>query len=413
LYKIFYGWKIVGTSILCYSAAPGQFAIGILGVFVIPLQLEFGWSRADIFLSTAFLTLTQAIFTPLLGSLVDKYGSKKVMMPSLFFFGLLLGGIPLFVGDTAHLYLFYAIIGGLSGGAAAVPYLRLAGAWFVKKRGLAFGLVMSGGGLGYAYSPPLVQYMIDNYGWRSGYYMLAAILIFLVLPLIQLFIYDKPQDINLLPDGDSDGEGLGVNEAVIEYDDVGKITLGALLKMPLFYQLFTTFMLLTFCLYGLMSNLVPMLNDRGMDTSTAALAASTVGITIIVSRIVIGILLDKYFAPRVGMVCFMLSAMGTAFLAFGAVGPTAFLAAIFFGFSVGAELDLLAYLITRYFGLSSFGMVYGILFAAFLGGVSLGPVVFGRLFDYYGSYVNILGICSFILVVTSLSMLLLPKYKTS
>ena len=413
MYKIFYGWKIVGTSILCYSAAPGQFAIGILGVFVIPLQLEFGWSRADIFLSTAFLTLTQAIFTPLLGSLVDKYGSKKVMMPSLFFFGLLLGGIPLFVGDTAHLYLFYAIIGGLSGGAAAVPYLRLAGAWFVKKRGLAFGLVMSGGGLGYAYSPPLVQYMIDNYGWRSGYYMLAAILIFLVLPLIQLFIYDKPQDINLLPDGDSDGEGLGVNEAVIEYDDVGKITLGALLKMPLFYQLFTTFMLLTFCLYGLMSNLVPMLNDRGMDTGTAALAASTVGITIIVSRIVIGILLDKYFAPRVGMVCFMLSAMGTAFLAFGAVGPTAFLAAIFFGFSVGAELDLLAYLITRYFGLSSFGMVYGILFAAFLGGVSLGPVVFGRLFDYYGSYVNILGICSFILVVTSLSMLLLPKYKTS
>ena len=161
-----------------------------------------------------------------------------------------------------------------------------------------------------------------------------------------------------------------------------------------------------------MSNLVPMLNDRGMDTSTAALAASTVGITIIVSRIVIGFLLDKYFAPRVGMFCFMLSAMGTALLAFGAVGPTAFLAAIFFGFSVGAELDLLAYLITRYFGLSSFGMVYGILFAAFLGGVSAGPVVFGRLFDYYGSYVNILGICSCILVTVALSMLLLPKYKT-
>jgi MFS family permease len=156
-----------------------------------------------------------------------------------------------------------------------------------------------------------------------------------------------------------------------------------------------------------------MLNDRGMDTVTAALAASTVGITIIVSRIVIGFLLDKYFAPRVGMVCFMLSAIGTAFLAFGAVGPSAFVAAIFFGLSVGAELDLLAYLITRYFSLSSFGMVYGILFAAFLGGVSLGPVVFGRLFDYYGSYINILGICSCILVVTSVSMLFLPKYKTS
>ena len=413
MHRIFYGWKIVGTSMLCYSAAPGQFAVAILGVFVIPLQLEFGWSRADIFLSTAFLTLTQAIFTPMLGSLVDKYGSKKVMMPSLFVFGLLLGGIPLFVGDVVHLYLFYAVIGGLSGGAAAVPYLRLVAAWFIKKRGLAFGIVMSGGGLGYAYSPPLVQYMIDNYGWRSGYYVLAAIIIFLVLPLIQLFIHNKPQDLNLLPDGDDIDDGDSVDEVVAEDDGVEKITLGVLLRMPLFYQLFATFMLLTFCLYGLMSNLVPMLNDRGMDTVTAALAASTVGITIIVSRIVIGFLLDKYFAPRVGMVCFMLSAIGTAFLAFGAVGPSAFVAAIFFGLSVGAELDLLAYLITRYFSLSSFGMVYGILFAAFLGGVSLGPVVFGRLFDYYGSYINILGICSCILVVTSVSMLFLPKYKTS
>jgi MFS family permease len=409
LHKIFYGWKIVGTSIVCYSAAPGQFAVGILGLFVIPLQLEFGWSRADIFLSTTFITLTQAIFTPLLGSLIDKYGSKKVMMPSIFFFGLLLGGIPLFVGDLTDLYLFYGVIGVLSGGAAAVPYLRLAGAWFIKRRGLAFGLIMSGGGLGYAYSPPLVQYMIDNYGWRSGYYALAAIVIFLVLPLIQLFIHDHPRDLKLLADGDT----VDVDEPVVAADEEEKIKLSELLRMPLFYQLFATFMLLTFCLYGLMSNLVPMLLDRGMDTTGAALAASTVGITIIVSRIVIGFLLDKFFAPRVGMVCFLLSAMGTAFLAFGAVGPTAFIAAIFFGFSVGAELDLLAYLITRYFGISSFGMVYGILFAAFLGGVSLGPVVFGRLFDSYGSYVNILSICSGILVITSISMLFLPKYRTT
>ena len=131
--NLFYGWKIVGTSIVGYSAAPGQFAVGILGVFVIPLQVEFEWSRTDIFLAITFTTLAQAIFTPLLGSLIDKYGSKKIMMPSIFTFGLLLGGIPLFVGDLTDLYLFYAIIGVVSGGAAAVPYLRLCAAWFVKR----------------------------------------------------------------------------------------------------------------------------------------------------------------------------------------------------------------------------------------------------------------------------------------
>ncbi len=316
--NLFYGWKIVGTSIVGYSVAPGQFAVGILGVFVIPLQLEFGWSRSDIFLSITFVTIAQAIFTPLLGSLIDNYGSKKIMMPSIFAFGLLLGGIPLFVGDLADFYLFYAIIGVICGGAAAVPYLRLAGAWFKKRRGLAFGLVMSGGGLGFAYTPPLVQYMVDNYGWRSGYYALAAIIIFLILPLIQLFIHDNPKDLNLLPDGDT----VDVDESVVVADEEEKIKLGELLRTPLFYQLFAT--AAYFLSYGLFSNFVPMLLDRGMDTTSAALAASTVGITIIVSRIVIGFLLDKFFAPRVGMVCFILSAIGTALLAFGAVGPTAF-----------------------------------------------------------------------------------------
>ena len=407
--NLFYGWKIIGTSIVGYSAAPGQFAVGILGIFVIPLQLEFGWSRTEIFLSITILTLAQAFFTPFLGRLIDNYGSKKIMMPSIFTFGLLLAGIPLFVGELTDLYLFYAVIGVICGGAAAVPYLRLAGAWFVKKRGLAFGLIMSGGGLGFAYTPPLVQYMIDNYGWRSGYYALAAIIIVVILPLIYVFIHDRPKDLNLLPDGDT----VDVDESVVVTDKEEKIKLGELLRTPLFYQLFATFMLLTACLYGLFSNLVPMLLDRGMDTTDAALAASTVGITIIVSRIVIGFLLDKFFAPRVGMICFILSAIGTAMLAFGAVGPTAFLAAIFFGFSVGAELDLLAYLITRYFGVNSFGLVYGILFAAFLGGISVGPLVFGRLYDFYGSYVNILSICSGILVLTAASMLFLPKYKTN
>jgi len=406
--NLFYGWKIVGTSIIGYSAAPGQFAVGILGVFVIPLQAEFGWSRTDIFLSITIVTIMQAIFTPVLGRLVDNYGSKKIMMPSLFAFGLLLGGIPLLVGDLTDFYLFYLIIGLVCGGAAAVPYLRLAGAWFVKRRGLAFGLVMSGGGLGFAYTPPLVQYMIDNYGWRSGYYALAAILIFLIVPLIQLVVHDNPKDLDLLPDGDT----VDVDEPVAVANEEEKIKFGELLKTPLFYQLFVTFILLTFCLYGMFSNLVPMLLDRGMDTTTAALAASTVGITIIISRIVIGFLLDKFFAPRVGMVCFILSATGMALLALGAIGPAAFLAAILLGFSIGAELDLLAYLVTRYFGLSSFGMVYGVLFAAFLGGVSVGPLAFGRLFDYYGSYVNILSVCSFLMLLTAASMLILPKYKT-
>ncbi|MDG1438140.1 MAG: hypothetical protein P8P98_04125, partial [Emcibacteraceae bacterium] len=81
------------------------------------------------------------------------------------------------------------------------------------------------------------------------------------------------------------------------------------------------------------------------------------------------------------------------------------------GLSIGTEFDLLAYLTTRYFGLSSFGMVYGLMFSAFLVGTATGPLTYGASFDYFGSYINILSFCSVVLVITAGLFLLLPKYK--
>ncbi|MBT5187895.1 MAG: MFS transporter, partial [Kordiimonadaceae bacterium] len=201
--NIFYGWKIVGTSVLCFSASPGQFLIGAFSLFIIPLELEFGWSRTEIALTTAFFTIVQAVMNPMIGKLIDRHGSKEILIPTALIFGLMLAIIPLIVSETWHLYLIYSILGVIAGGCSAIPYLRFAAAWFNKKRGLAFGLTMSGGGLGYAYTPPLVQYMIDNYGWHSGYYILSAIVVLIAVPLMYLFLFNKPADLNMYPDGNS------------------------------------------------------------------------------------------------------------------------------------------------------------------------------------------------------------------
>ncbi|MBT5187371.1 MAG: hypothetical protein HOM01_11220 [Kordiimonadaceae bacterium] len=148
-----------------------------------------------------------------------------------------------------------------------------------------------------------------------------------------------------------------------------------------------------------------------MDSTNAALAFSTIGTTIIIARIGIGYLLDKFFAPKLAMICFLLSACGIAMLATGTIGSTVFFAAVLIGFSIGAELDILAYLITRYFGLGSFGMIYGILFTAFLVGVTTGPVAYAAVYDYYGSYINMLIACTLLLTFTAGLMMLLPKYN--
>jgi MFS family permease len=98
-------------------------------------------------------------------------------------------------------------------------------------------------------------------------------------------------------------------------------------------------------------------------------------------------------------------------LAMGIVGTPAYLAALLIGLSIGTEFDLLAYLTTRYFGLSSFGMVYGLMFSAFLVGTSFGPPTFGASFDQYGSYINVLILCSILLIVSVGLFLMLPKYR--
>ena len=160
-----------------------------------------------------------------------------------------------------------------------------------------------------------------------------------------------------------------------------------------FWILVLIFVILSFALNGMLSHLVPMLSDRGMDTGSAAAVAATVGITVFVSRIVIGYLIDHFFAPYVAMLSFSLSALGIAVFALGAVDAMAFFGAVCVGLSLGAEGDLLAYLVGRYFGLKSFGAAFGFLFSATLVGTAMGPLAFGIGFDTTGSYIGILTIC--------------------
>ncbi|MCC3861584.1 MFS transporter [Pseudemcibacter aquimaris] len=402
--KIFYGWWITIASSVGLSTSPGQFAFGALGLFMIPLTLEFSADRADVALASTYFTVALALTSPFIGKIADRFGSKEVLLPSLLAFGLLLASIAFFVNALWQLYIIFALIGILAAGANALPYMRIIGEWFNKRRGLALGIAMAGGGAGYTYVPPMLQYIIDNYSWRHGYYTLAAIVLFIALPISALFLKNTPQEVGHLPDNEAEASNTtaAVNDA-ISFNEV--------IREKSFWILYLIFALLSFCLYGILSNLVPMLIDRGMEGSDAAAVAAMLGIAILVSRAGIGYFLDKYFAPKVAIVSILLSTIGVAMLAMGVTNMPAYIAALLIGLSIGTEFDLLAYLTTRYFGLSSFGMVYGLMFSAFLVGTSIGPVSFGASFDEFGSYVNVLILSAIILIITVGLFLLLPKYK--
>ncbi len=401
---IYYGWWIVVTAAVGMSTGPGQFAFGSLGLFMLPLGEEFGWSRTEISLALTFFTIALALSIPYIGNLVDRFGSRKILLPSFTVFALLLALIPVFADQLWILYLLFVLIGALAAGANALPYLRTISAWFDRHRGLAIGIAMGGSGMGFVYVPPVLQYMIDSHGWRSGYFLLAAVTFIVAVPLVYFVLREAPSKSEIK---DADEQ----RPTTINEKPAANIPLSTLLMRPLLWQLFMIFCLLSFGLYGVLSHLVPMLSDRGMSTGNAALVMSTLGISIVAARVIIGFIIDRFFAPFVAAICFLLSAIGVSLLAAGAIDAPAFLAAVFIGFSMGAEMDMLAFLTGRYFGVKNFGRVYGILFTSFLIGTSVGPVTYGLAYESMGSYIGVLILSIVLLLASAVTTALLPRYS--
>ena len=392
------GWWIVAVAAVAMSTGPGQFAFGAIALFIKPLGEEFGWDRAQVSLAATYFTIALAFSIPIIGQVVDRYGSRRVLLPSILVFAVLLA-LPAFFVDTLwKLFLIYILMGCLGAGANALPYLRSIATWFDARRGLAIGIAMGGSGMGFAYVPPLVQYVIDAHGWRAGYLCLAVFTVIITVPLVYFFLRDAP---------------AGQGRADKRREDSGGTSLKLLpmLKSRLLWQLFLVFCLLSFGLYGVLAHLAPMMSDRGMTTADAALVQSTLGIAIVVSRIFVGYLIDRFSATRVAFTCFLISACGVGVLAAGAVGTPAFLAALAIGLSMGAEIDMLAYLTSRYFGVDNFGKIYGILFASFLIGTSLGPYLFGLAYETYNSYREVLLAAVIVIIISAVTTLLLPSYE--
>ncbi len=403
--RIFYGWWIVLVSMLGIASGTAPFLFASLGLFMLPLGEEFGWNRAQISALLPILMVSLMIFQPLAGRLIDRVGTKVVVIPSTIAFGLGLAAIPAVVSELWHLGLILFFLGSFGVAANTMPYLRTISTWFDRKRGLAIGISISGIGVGYTVVPVLVQYVITTAGWRSAYYTLSAIVLFVTIPVLLLFLKDSPLDIGQQVDGKPVDSAIKPGP----HKQAGLSTREAMKKRE-FWLLVMIFICIAFALHGILVHLVPLLRDKGFEADTAALIASVMGATVFVSRIFIGYLIDRYFAPKVALVFFALSALGFLLLSISSSLVIMFVAAILIGLSLGAEVDLLAYLCGKYFGLRSFAEIFAILFIAVLLGSSFGPVIFGYGFESMSSYSGVLTFCIMLNVVALIIVNMLGPY---
>jgi len=383
--KIFYGWWVVLAAGIGLLNAP--IILATFGVFLKPLSQEFGWSRAEISLAISLGGLALTGSVPLIGRLVDHYGARKVIMPSAMIFGMGLMSLYFLTASLWHLYALHLLMAVVGSGNSPVPYSKVISRWFDKKRGLALGLVMAGSPLGGFILPPLAQALITAVGWRQTYVLLGLLVIGITIPVVGLFLKETPQMMGLLPDGETVVHTGVVRQSSQEPGLSGREAW----HTSAFWLMVSAIFLMAAGINGCILHLVPMLTDRGVSAQSAALATSLFAGGVLLGRVGTGYLLDRFFAPYLAVCFFCVSTLGIFLLWSGVVGGLAFGAAVLAGLGQGAELDILPYLVSRYFGLRAFGEIYGYAFAAFTLGIATGPLLMGVSFDFTGSYSLVLG----------------------
>jgi MFS family permease len=387
--RLFYGWLIVFVSAVgLFLGAP--LVVFSFSVFFKSLVVDFHASRAAVSLAFSLMNIVGALWIPGTGALIDRFGAKRVILATTLFYGLVLCS-ALWVGSSLwQLYLFYAVLGiGLTSGPAPVPYGVVISHWFNRHRGLALGLSMMGIGIGSVVVPILAQRLIAMFGWRIVFAIFGGAVLLLPLPVITALLQNDPEKRGLRPDGDE-------NDRVspLSLQDKQGLSWHEIWHSPTFWIMICIFLLTGASLHGAVLHMSAIFTDRGITAERAAIATSRVGAAVIVGRLGSGYLLDRFFAPRVAILFYGATALGMAILCAGNPGNIALVASFLIGLGMGAEVETMGYMISRYFGLRAFGTAYGHAFGAYMLSGAAGVLLMGAGYDRFHSYtVPLAGFC--------------------
>jgi predicted MFS family arabinose efflux permease len=330
------------------------------GAFLPELVAKAGYSREQLSFATLLLSGTVALVAPFVGQAVDQWGAVRVIAFGVFgevlgFF--LLGTVPAVFGWYASAMVLLALLGA---GTTPPGFSRIVTAHFDRRRGLALGLMISGLGVTAITAPLLLTQVIARLGWRGGYLFLSALVLSFGAMGVLLIRRDAPP---------------ARAQPIIVATRSGD---WSALKRPLYWYILLCFAAPALFGGGYLLHLISILRERGFSPAQAAQIQALVGFAIIAGRLASGLAMDRVFAPYVAAGAFVITALGTALL-LSSQASLLCLAALGIGLTIGAELDILAFTLSRYFGLVSFGRLYGLAYSMmiFAGGCS--PVLIDRL----------------------------------
>jgi MFS family permease len=372
---LFHGWRVVAAA----------FAVTLVGfgsaytfsAFVGPLQREFAASRGSVslvFSLAGFLYFGLGVIS---GPLADRWGSRPLAIT-----GMVLIGAGLAIAGTARnlttVYLAYGLGVGLGIGCSYVPAVGAVQRWFLRRRGFASGIAVSGIGVGTLVMPPLAALLIENLGWRHAYFVLGGGAMVVGVAMAMLLEND-PRDRGLGPDGDavprdatrSQPQGMTVGEAV---------------RSPRFMALYAACLIASFGLFVPFVHLVPYALDHGLSAQAAALLLGMIGIGSTAGRFLLGGVADRIGRQTSLLAMFLGMALVLPVWAFSSALWALALFAFSFGVFYGGFVALMPAIVMDAFGGRHVSSIIGVLYTSVAFGTLIGPSAAGFAFDLNHSY---------------------------
>jgi MFS family permease len=390
------GWRIVLAASLGVGTGLSPLPFYTIGVFIRPLSREFGWTPEQILRALMVTTLSVLVASPAIGVLTEKYGVRRVTLISTAGFGLCFFLFALNPGSLALFYATYALLSVVGAGTLPITWTRAVNTWFRERRGFALGLSLLLTGAFGSLAKLTANWLVDIAGWRVAYAGLAAFPLVIALPFAIAYCHEAKEPA---------GEALPAREK-----ETG-LTLGQAVATRQFWTIAIALILITLGVGGIIPNLEPLLGSKGIAADTAVQLASIIGFAVLIGRPVGGWLIDRFWAPGVAFFILAAPALAFVFLSQGGIStPLAGACVFLIGFASGVEYDVIAYLVSRYFGMRAYSAVYGCVYVAFALGAGFAPALIARAYAAQHTYNGALEVLAMLLLVGAALLLTLGRY---
>jgi sugar phosphate permease len=377
---VYYGWRVLAVGTIAMALGSGL-SMSSFGLYVRPLEAEFGWTRAEVSLAFSASVLASGLSAPLVGHWVDSRGARA----SIVIGGALTGVSFVLLASTQSLlqfYLFYALHSLARQMMFFLPFQALMSRWFVRRRGVALSILGSGFSLGGFAILPIVALVLSDLGWRGTYLFSGVVTAAFFVPAGLLVLRNRPSDVGEQVDGE--------DEAVTDNapaESAAGLTLGEAVRTPFFWFCALGFMFMFYGMMGWMVHQVPFYESEGFSRGTAALIVSASAGMSVIARLSMGILADR-FERFEGIVVILLglqmAGMATLLVSTSAPAIPLFLLFWVIGASAGPMVESLVLL--KAFGVKAFATILGVMLVVETAGQIVSPALAGVIFDRTGSY---------------------------